>query len=98
MIEEIGLLDFLLSKDAPKTFIAAFDEPLFKSLVERGLLQLPRGVGGSWMRALRTSFQIAPAIREQILSGAEQYFGKNTLSRRKRREKAEAFMKSKAEF
>jgi len=52
--DEVGLIDFLLSDDGPETFIADFDEPVFKCLVEKGILQLPRGVGGNWMRAVRT--------------------------------------------
>lgn len=95
---EIGLMDFLLSKDGPETFIADFDEAIFKSLVDKGLLQLPRGVGGNWMRAVRTSFRVAPAVRDRILADADRYFGVDDESRRQRRRLAETFLKSRAAF
>lgn len=96
--EELGLLDFLLSGEAPESFIADYDEPVFRSLAERGLLQRPRGVGGNWMRAPRTSFQVAPAVREKILAAAENYFGIESAVRSRRRGIARAFLKSKAVF
>ncbi len=96
--DELGLMEFLFTNDAPTSFVAAYDEPLLKSLVERGLLQCPQGVGGNWMRALRTSFRVTPAVRDKIRANADAYFGNDPELRRRSRSKAETFLRSKAVF
>lgn len=85
---EIGLMDFLVSEDGPAALVAEFDEPNLGSLVERGLVQRPRGVGVNWMGAVRTSFRVAPAVRDRILTDAERYFGVDDDLRRQRRTSA----------
>jgi hypothetical protein len=96
--DERGLMEFLLSEGAPASFVAAYDEPVLRSLVEKGLLQLPRGVGGNWMRALRTSFQLPPAVHDKIRANADQYFGKDPEQQSQRRTNAEVFLKSNAVY
>ena len=45
-----------------KSFVAPHDLPLLRGLVTKDLLRYPRGHGGTWMRAARTSYSVAPAV------------------------------------
>ncbi|MEM7222495.1 MAG: hypothetical protein AAF495_05925 [Pseudomonadota bacterium] len=55
-----------------KSFIAKHDLPLLRGLLAKDLLRYPRGQGGNWMRAARTSYAVAPAAWQalQDLDGA----------------------------
>ncbi len=39
----------------------------------------PRGYGGAWMRADRTSYSIAPAVWSRLRNRAQDFLGTGTL-------------------
>ncbi len=58
---EMALLEALLRAEQ-RSFVAAHDHPDLRGLVARGLLAYPRGHGGNWMRAAKTSYSVPTAV------------------------------------
>ena len=56
-----------------ESFVAPHDAPRLGGLIARGLLRYPRGHGGAWMRAVRTSYSIAPAVWSRLRSRAQDF-------------------------
>ncbi len=69
--EEKQLLLALLLLER-KSFIAKHDLPRLRNLIEKGLLTYPRGHGGNWMRAARTSYSITPAVWQELRTRRDQ--------------------------
>jgi hypothetical protein len=61
MDEERAIIGALLTLER-KSFVAPHDTPPLRGLVAKGLLAYPRGQGGVWMRAARTSYTVPPAV------------------------------------
>ena len=61
MDEEKAFISALLTLKR-KSFVAPHDTPPLRGLVAKGLLAYPRGQGGTWMRAARTSYSVPPAV------------------------------------
>ena len=61
MDEEKAIIGALLTLER-KSFVAPHDTPPLRGLVAKGLLAYPRGQGGVWMRAARTSYTVPPAV------------------------------------
>ncbi len=59
--EEQALMEFLLLRDR-RSVVALYDDDLFNSLVSKGLLQIPPGVGTLLMQELETSFAVPRAV------------------------------------
>jgi hypothetical protein len=61
MNEEKAIIGALITLER-RSFVAPHDTPPLRGLVAKGLLAYPRGQGGVWMRAARTSYTIPPAV------------------------------------
>jgi hypothetical protein len=59
--EEKAIIGALLTLER-KSFVAPHDTPPLRGLIAKGLLAYPRGQGGVWMRAARTSYTVPPAV------------------------------------
>ncbi len=62
---ERAVLQHLLEAGRPD-LSARHGEPTLQALVDLGLLQYPRGVGGAWMRDLTTVYRVAPAVWREL--------------------------------
>lgn len=61
MDEEKAIIGALLTLER-KSFVAPHDTPPLRGLIAKGLLAYPRGQGGAWMRAARTSYTVPSAV------------------------------------
>jgi hypothetical protein len=59
--EEKAIIGALFTLER-RSFVAPHDTPPLRGLVAKGLLAYPRGQGGVWMRAARTSYTVPPAV------------------------------------
>ena len=62
---ERALIEALLISDQ-RSFVARHDHPALRDLVSKGLLAYPRGQGGNWMRAAKTSYSLPPAVWKRL--------------------------------
>ncbi len=62
---ERALIEALLISDR-HSFVALHDHPALRDLVSKGLLAYPRGQGGNWMRAAKTSYSVPPAVWKRL--------------------------------
>ncbi len=62
---ERALIEALLISDQ-RSFVALHDHPALRELVSKGLLAYPRGQGGNWMRAAKTSYSVPPAVWKSL--------------------------------
>ena len=51
-----------------RSFIAPHDHPDLRPLICAGLLAYPRGQGGQWMRAAKTSYTVPAAVWDRLQS------------------------------
>ena len=61
-----------------ESFVAPHDDPRLCGLIARGLLRYPRGHGGAWMRAARTSYTIAPAVWSRLRNRSQDFLEAGT--------------------
>lgn len=59
--DERSLMEYLLLSGR-RSVIALYEDELFNTLVSKGLLQIPPGVGTLLMRKLETSFSVPRAV------------------------------------
>ena len=64
----LEVLQALVTAGHP-SFVAPHDHPLLRPLIAKGLLAYPRGQGGQWMRASKTSYTVPPAVWEKLCAG-----------------------------
>ncbi len=62
-----------------ESFVAPHDDPRLCGLIAKGLLRYPRGHGGAWMRAVRTSYSIAPAVWGRLRNRAQDFLVAGTV-------------------
>ncbi len=62
-----------------ESFVAPHDDPRLCGLIAKGLLRYPRGHGGAWMRAVRTSYSIAPAVWSRLRNRAQDFLVAGTI-------------------
>ncbi len=62
---EKALIEALLVTDR-SSFVAPHDHPALRSLVAKEMLAYPRGQGGNWMRAAKTSYSVPPAVWKKL--------------------------------
>lgn len=67
--DERSLMEYLVLSGR-RSVIALYEDELFNTLVAKGLLQIPPGVGTLLMRKLETSFSVPRAVW-QTLHGAK---------------------------
>ena len=65
--QAMAILAALVATDR-RSFIALHDHPDLRLLIAEGLLAYPRGQGGHWMRAAKTSYTVPPAVWQRLRS------------------------------
>lgn len=73
--------------------VAPHDDPRLRGLIAKGLLRYPRGHGGAWMRAARTSYSIAPAVWSHLMNRAQHFLVRGTMGNAAALASAEALLK-----
>lgn len=63
--DERSLMEYLLLSGR-RSVIALYEDELFNTLVAKGLLQIPPGVGTLLMRKLETSFSVPRAVWQAL--------------------------------
>lgn len=56
-----------------RTVIALYEDELFNTLVAKGLLQIPPGVGTLLMRKLETTFSVPHAVWKALTGDKKRY-------------------------
>ena len=64
-VEERSFLEYLLLS-GKYTVVALYEDRLFTSLVKKGLLQVPPGVGTILMQRLQTAYSVPRAVWEAL--------------------------------
>ncbi len=77
--EERAVMCYLLIARR-QSLIARHDAPVLRDLIGKGLLHYPRGVGSAWMRNIRTSYKIPPAVWRELQARREQLIPASDLS------------------
>ncbi|MFV2031052.1 MAG: super-infection exclusion protein B [Gammaproteobacteria bacterium] len=77
--EERAVMRYLLIANR-QSLIARHDAPVLRDLIGKGLLHYPRGVGSAWMRDLRTSYKIAPAVWRELQARRTQLIPASDIS------------------
>ncbi len=77
--EERAVMHYLLIARR-QSLIARHDAPVLRDLIDKGLLHYPRGVGSAWMRNIRTSYKISPAVWRELQARREQLIPASDLS------------------
>ena len=62
-----------------RSLVAPHDEPRLRGLIAKGIMRYPRGHGAAWMRAVRTTYSIAPAVWRDLKDRSQDFLLAGTL-------------------
>ena len=71
--DEKSIIEFLVLSNC-RTFIAKFEDDVFSSLILKGLLQIPPGVGTIFMQKMATAYSIPVAVWALLLRDHGRFF------------------------